>query len=323
MGIIKGKQAINQALREELRRDPLVYCIGEDIGVYHRGNGLCGTSTGLLNEFGPERIVETPISEGEIVGASVGAATFGMRPVAEIMHSEFLATCVEHLVFGGAKMSTTSNGIKVPMVVRSPCGGVLPNQAIQNENCEAWFCNTPALKVVMPSCPYDAKGLLKSAIRDDYPVLFLEHHGMYAMDQEVPDEEYTIPLGNAEVKREGSDISVIAYGFMVNRALEAAVQLKDNVSIEVVDLRTLVPDDKQTILASVRKTGRVIVLYEARRNGGYGAEIAAQIAEEAFDSLKAPVIRVAGPNVAVNHPRSTSDVIEAVNRLFGRSSITR
>ncbi len=315
MSVIKGKQAVNQALREELIRDTSVYCIGEDIGVYHGGNGLCGTSTGLLDEFGPERIVETPISEAEIVGSSVGAATFGMRPVAEIMHSEFLATCAEHLVYGGAKMATNSNGIKVPMVVRTPCGGVLQNQAIQNENCEAMFCNTPGLKVVIPSCPYDAKGLLKSAIRDDYPVLFMEHHGMYAMEQEIPEEEYTVPLGKAQVKREGTDLTIISYGFVVNRALEAAELLKNKVSIEVIDLRTLIPYDKETVLKSVKKTGRAIVLYEARRTGGFGAEIAAEIAEKAFKELKEPVIRAAGPDVAVNHPRTTENVIEAIERF--------
>ena len=313
--LIKGKQAVNQALREELKRDERVYLIGEDIGQYHQGNGLCGTGTGLYEEFGPERIIETPISEGAITGSSVGAATFGLRPVAEVMHSEFLATCAEHIVYGGAKMATNSNGIKVPMVIRTPCGGIKQNEAIQNENCEAWFCNTPGLKVVMPSCPYDAKGLLKAAIRDDYPVLFMEHHGMYAMEQEVPEEEYVLPLGKAEVKREGTDLTIVGYGFVVNRALEAAEQLKDKISIEVVDLRTLVPYDKETIMKSVRKTGRAMVLYEARRNGGYGAEIAAQIAEEAFDSLKSPVIRVAGPNVTVNHPRTTQDVIEGVRKV--------
>ncbi|MCD7736033.1 MAG: alpha-ketoacid dehydrogenase subunit beta [Lachnospiraceae bacterium] len=317
MSLVKGKQAVNQALREELRKDPTVYCVGEDIGVYHRGNGLCGTSTGLLKEFGPERIMETPISEGEILGSSIGAAVFGLRPVAEIMHSEFLATCAEHLVYGGAKMATNSNGIKVPMVVRTPCGGTLPNQAIQNENCEAWFCNTPGLKVVMPSCPYDAKGLLKSAIRDDYPVLFMEHHGMYQMEQDIPEEEYLLPLGRADVKREGTDLTIVGYGFVVNRALEAAERLKNRYDIEVLDLRTLVPYDREAVLASVRKTGRAIVLYEARRNGGYGAEIAAEIAEYAFDYLKSPVVRLAGPNVAVNHPRTTEDVVNTVIRIMG------
>lgn len=315
MAIIKGKQAINQALREELYRDSRVYLIGEDIGVYHQGNGLCGTSTGLLDEFGPERIIETPISEQAITGSSVGAATWGLRPVAEVMHSEFLATCAEHIVFGGAKMSTNSNGIKVPMVIRTPCGGIKQNEAVQNENCEAMFCNTPGLKVVMPSCPYDAKGLLKTAIRDDFPVLFFEHHGMYAMEQEVPEEEYLIPIGKADIKRKGTDLTIVAYGYVVNRALEAAEEVKDKINIEVVDLRTLVPYDRETVLESVRKTGRAMVVYEARRNGGYGAEIAAEIAEYAFPYLTAPVVRVAGPNVTVNHPRTKEDIIGAIVKM--------
>ncbi len=316
MAKISGKKALNQAIREEMIRDDAVYLIGEDVGQYHHGGGPCGVSDGLLEEFGTERIVETPISEAAIVGSSVGAAGWGMRPIAEIMHSEFLATCAEHVVFGGSKFATNSNGIKVPMVIRTPCGGVKQNEAIQNENCEAMFCNTPGLKIVMPSCPYDAKGLMKTAIRDDYPVLFFEHHGMYAMEQEVPEEEYLLPLGKADVKREGTDLTIVAYGFVVNRALEAAELLKDKVSVEVIDLRTLVPCDMDTILASVRKTGRAMVVYEARRNGGYGAEIAAQIGEEAFESLKAPVVRTAGPNVTENYPRTTENIVEAIEKMM-------
>ncbi|MCD7736038.1 MAG: alpha-ketoacid dehydrogenase subunit beta [Lachnospiraceae bacterium] len=315
MSVMKGKQAVNLAMKEELRRDKSVYCIGEDIGVYHQGNGLCGTSTGLLQEFGPERIVETPISEGAIAGSSIGAAAFGMRPIAEIMHSEFLATCAEHLLYGGSKFSINSNGIKVPMVIRTPCGGVDQNVPVQNENCEAWFGNTPGLKIVMPSCPYDAKGLLKASVRDDYPVLFFEHHGMYAMEQEVPEEDYVLPLGKAEIKKEGTDVTIIAYGYVVNTVLEAAKELEGKVSVEVIDLRTIRPYDREAVMASVRKTGRAIVVYEGRRTGGYGAEIAAQIAEDAFSALKAPVVREAGPDLTVNYPRTVEDIVHAVSKV--------
>lgn len=314
---ITGAQAINEAIHEELNRDKNCYYIGEDIGLYHEGRGLNGVGEGLLEKFGPQRVVETPISEGCIVGSSVGAAMFGMRPIAEIMHSEFLATCLEHLVYGGPKGSTNADGIPVPMTVRAPCGGTEPAQAIQNENCEAWFCNTPGLTVVEASNPYDLKGLLKSAIRSDYPVLFFEHNALYKLPWEVPETEYTLPLGKAQIKRPGTDVSIIAYGNMVNRALQAAAQLEqEGISTEVVDVMTLVPLDRQTILSSVRTTGRAVVLYEARKSGGYGAEIAAVIAEQAFETLKAPVIRCAGPDVAVNYPQTVEQIMEAVRRIL-------
>lgn len=314
---IKGTAAINEALIEEMRRDKRVYCLGEDIGLYHGKTGASGTSAGMLDEFGEERVVETPIAETAIIGTAVGAAMFGMRPVAEIMHSEFLATCAEHLVYGGAKGSLNSHGLPVPMVVRARFGGVNPNMPIQNENCEAMFCNTPGLKVVIPSNGYDAKGLLKSSIRDNYPVLFLEHNAMYSNLWEVPEEEYTLPLGKAEVKREGSDITIVAYGFVVNRALEAAEKLAgEGISVEVVDLRTIAPLDIETVLTSVKKTGRAIVLHEARKTGGYGGEIAAVIAENAFEELKAPIIRVTGADLPVNYPPTTDDILIAVNKAM-------
>lgn len=314
---ITGAQAINEAIREEMKQDENCYYIGEDIGLYHEGRGLNGVGDGLLEEFGPQRVVETPISESCIVGSSVGAAMFGMRPIVEIMHSEFLATCFEHLVYGGPKGSTNADGILVPMTVRAPCGGSEQAQAIQNENCEAWFCNTPGLTVVEASNPYDLKGLLKSAIRSNYPVLFFEHNSLYKLSWEVPEVEYTLPLGKAQVKRPGTDVSIITYGNMVNRALQAAVQLEqEGINTEVIDVMTLVPLDRQTILTSVQKTGRAVVLYEARKSGGYGAEIAAVIAEQAFNELKAPIIRCAGPDVAVNYPKTVEQITEAVRRIF-------
>lgn len=317
MRVITGAQAINEALREEMHKDPNVYLIGEDIGTYHHGRGLCGASDGLLHEFGAERVMETPISEGCILGSSVGAAMFGMRPVVEIMHSEFLATCAEHLVYGGAKGSTNSDGIPVPMVVRAPFGGTQQGMAIQNENCEAWFCNTPGLKVVVASNPYYLKGLLKSAIRDDYPVLFLEHNGLYKMKGEVPEEEYTVPLAKAVIRETGTDVTIITYGNMVNRAQQAAVEMKNQrISTEVVDLCTLMPYDKETILASVRKTGRAIILYEARKQGGFGAELAAMVAENAFLQLKAPVHRLAGPFVSVNYPVTVEQIQEEIKNIY-------
>lgn len=310
-------KAINEAIREEMARDKKVYFVGEDIGLYHYKNGPCGVSTGIMDEF-PERVVETPIAEQAIIGTSTGAAMFGMRPIVEIMHSEFITTATEHVVYGGSKASVM-NGIPCPIVIRAPFGGVIQGNPVQNENNEAFFANTPGLKIVIPSNAYDAKGLFKSAVRDDYPVLFLEHNGIYRMEGDVPEEEYLLPLGKADVKREGSDISIITYGNVVNTALEAGRLLAgEGMSCEVIDLRTILPLDMETIVRSIQKTRHALVAHEARKTGGFGGEIVASIMEHAFSYLDAPVLRVAGPDVPANYPRLPEDIIEGVKRTLGR-----
>lgn len=309
-------QAINEAMREEMLRDENVYFIGEDIGVYHQGKGPSGASIGLYQEFGEERVIETPIEESAIMGAATGSALYGMRPIVEIMHSEFLCHCFEHVFYGGTKGAVMTDGLNFPIVVRAPFGGVNPGQLVQDENNEGWFNSAPGLKIVVPSNPYDAKGLMKSAIRDNYPVLFMEHKGLYKMQGEIPDEEYFVPLGKANVCREGTDATVLTYGNMVHVAMNAAEELKaDGINLEIVDLRTVHPLDEETILASVKKTGRAVVFHEARKVGGLGGEVAAVIAEKAFADLKAPVIRVAGPNVPANFPCVAADLIAGVKQV--------
>jgi pyruvate dehydrogenase E1 component beta subunit len=311
-------QAINEAIREKMKKDEKVYFIGEDIGVYHRGKGPYGVSIGLLEEFGEQRVIETPIAESVIVGSSVGAALFGMRPIVEIMHSEFLCHCFEHVFYGGNKAAVKTEGIRVPLVIRTPFGGITPGELVQDENNEAWFSSAPGLKIVIPSTPYDAKGLMKSALESDYPVLFLEHKGLYKTMGEVPEEEYAVPLGKAAVRREGNDLTVLTYGNMVGKALDAAQKLADaGVEIEVVDLRTVLPLDEAAIIKSVKKTGRAVVFHEARKTGGIGGEIAAVISEKAFDALKAPILRVAGPDIPGNFPGSADDLIAGVKQVVG------
>ncbi|MCD8330911.1 MAG: alpha-ketoacid dehydrogenase subunit beta [Oscillospiraceae bacterium] len=320
MHTITFAQAINEALREEMLRDESVYFIGEDIGVYHQGRGPSGCSIDLLRQFGPERVIETPIEESAILGAATGSALYGMRPVVEIMHSEFLCHCFEHVFYGGTKGAVMTGGLAFPLVVRAPFGGLTPGQLVQDENNEGWFNNSPGLKIVCPSTPADAKGLMKSAIRDDYPVLFMEHKGLYKTIGPVPDDEVQIPLGKAAVCREGRHISVLTYGRMVHIALQAAEQLEtEGVELEIVDLRSLHPLDEQTILASVEKTGRAVVFHEARKTGGLGGEVAATIAEKGFGALVAPVLRVAAPDVPANVPCTQDDLIAGVKRLLDYS----
>jgi len=309
-------QAINEAIREEMTKDERVYFVGEDIGVYHQGRGPSGVSIGLLKEFGEERVIETPIAESVIVGSSIGAAMFGMRPIVEIMHSEFLCHCFEHVFYGGVKAAIKGNGMPVPLVIRTPFGGVTPGELVQDENNEAWFGNSPGLNIVIPSTPYDAKGLMKSAMQSDYPVLFMEHKGLYKTKGDVPGEEYTVPMGKAAIRLEGKDITVLTYGKMVSNALEAAQKLAiEGIEIEVIDLRTVLPLDNELILASIKKTGRAIIFHEARKTGGIGGEIAAVISEKAFDALKAPVLRVAAPNVPDNFPCKADDLIAGVKQI--------
>ena len=298
MSLIPYSQAIRDALREEMKRDPCVFLLGEDIGKH---GGAFGVTRGLFDEFGPERVIETPISEAAIAGAAVGAAIAGCRPVAEIMYMDFVTLAMDQIVNQAAKMRYMFGGkAKVPLVIRMPSGAGRGNAAQHMQSLEAWFCHVPGLKVVMPSTPADAKGLLKSAIRDDNPVIFIEHKLLYAVKGDVPEGDYTIPLGKAEVKRAGQDVTIVATSRMVQFALEASDRLaSEGISAEVVDPRTLVPLDLETILVSVRRTHVAVVVHEAPRRGGYGAEIAAEIQEQAFDWLDAPVARICGEDVPI------------------------
>lgn len=288
------RAAINEALRQEMRRDANVYVIGEDVGVF---GGCFGVTAGLIDEFGPERVVDTPITESAIVGNSLGAAATGLRPVAEIMFMDFVGVTMDQIFNQAAKMRYMFGGkAKIPMVIRMPCGAGGSAAAQHSQSLEAWFMHVPGLKVVAPSTAYDAKGLLISSIRDDNPVIFVEHKFIYDIEGEVPEEIYTVPLGKADVKREGDDVTVVATMAMVYKALEAAEELaKEGISVEVVDPRTLQPLDNETIINSVKKTHKVVVVHEAVKFAGPGAEIAAMIAEEAFDYLDAPVKRVGAP----------------------------
>lgn len=287
-------KAINEALRQEMRRDPKVYVTGEDVGIF---GGCFGVTAGLIEEFGPDRVRDTPITESAIVGSSVGAAATGLRPVAELMFIDFIGVAMDQIFNQAAKMRYMFGGkAKVPLVLRMPCGAG-GSAAAQHSQClEAWLMHVPGLKVVAPSMPYDAKGLLISSIRDDNPVIFIEHKFLYGVEGEVPEESYTIPLGKADVKKEGKDVTIIATMAMVHRALEAAADMeKDGISAEVVDPRTLQPLDNETIVNSIKKTHRAVIVHEAVKFAGPGAEIAAMIAEEAFDYLDAPIKRVTAP----------------------------
>lgn len=291
-------EAINEALHEEMARDERVYVIGEDVRIGYGRGGVFGATNGLFARFGPERVIDTPISESAIAGTSVGAALWGMRPVAEIMFADFIALAMDHIVNSAAKMRYAYAGeATVPVVFRTAFGAGVGAALHHSQSPEAWLTNVPGLKIVMPSTPYDAKGLLKSAIRDDNPVVFFEHKYLYTrLKGPVPEEEYLIPIGKADIKREGKDLTIIATGAMVHQALAAAEILKkEGKEAEVLDPRTLVPLDKQAILESVEKTGRVVIVHEAPTFGGFGGEIAALIAEEAFYSLDAPIKRVGAP----------------------------
>lgn len=295
---IMYREAISSALAEEMRRDERVFVMGEDVAIV---GGVYKATRGLLEEFGPERVRNTPLSELAIAGVATGAAMCGARPVAEIMHIDFMGCCMDIMLNQMSKMCYKTNGkVHVPLVIRTQGGRGRSNGCTQSQSLEALFTHIPGLKVVMPATPYDAKGLLKAAIRDDNPVLFIEHKGLYQTKGEVPEEEYLLPLGRADVKRFGEDVTIITYSKTVLTALEAAGQLAgQGIEAEVVDLRTLVPLDFAAVARSVQKTGRVIVTHEACRRGGYGAEIAAEITEKLFDELDAPVVRVCGSDIPV------------------------
>ena len=287
-------EAIRDALRIEMERDPDVYIIGEDVGTF--GN-VFGVTKGLIDQFGEKRVRDTPITESAIVGAAVGSAACGLRPVAEIMYIDFIGVALDQLYNQAAKMRYMFGGkITIPMVLRSACGAGRGSAAQHSQSLEAWFMHVPGLRVVMPSTPADAKGLLINAIRDDNPVVFLEHKLLYNTKGEVPEGEYTIPFGQADIKREGKDVTVVATARMVHYALNAAEKLAaDGIDVEIVDPRTLSPLDEDTILDSVKKTHKLVIVHEEVKFAGSGAEIAAMVAEKAFDYLDAPILRVAAP----------------------------
>jgi pyruvate/2-oxoglutarate/acetoin dehydrogenase E1 component len=287
-------EAISDGLREEMRRDQTVFCLGEDIGAF---GGAFKVTDGFAEEFGAERVLDTPLAENLIVGAATGAAIEGMKPVCEMQFADFIACGFDQLVNVAAKLHYRQ-GIAVPIVVRLPSGGGFSGGPFHSQNPEAWFVQAPGLKVVAPATAADAKGLLVSAIRDPNPVCFLEHKGLYRhVKGEVPVGEHTVPIGEAAVAREGAEMTVIAYGSSVHLALQAADELGEE--IEVLDLRTLCPLDREAILASARRTGKVLVAHEATRSSGVGAEVAALITEEAFEDLDAPVRRLTTPDVPI------------------------
>jgi 2-oxoisovalerate dehydrogenase E1 component beta subunit len=292
MAVITLLEAIRQGLGEEMERDPNVFILGEDVGAY---GGAFKMTEGFLKRFGEERVIDTPISESAIIGAACGAAMMGLRPVAEMQFIDFISCAFDMLTNYAAK-SRYRQGIGLPMVVRGPCGGGVHGGPFHSQNVESFFLNTPGLKMVEPSTPYDAKGLIKAAIRDEDPVLFFEHKLLYRnpkIKQEVPEDDYIVPIGKAAIRREGIDLSIITYGAMVYTALDAAESLEqEGIDVEVIDLRTLLPIDRETVVESVKKTSKVIILHEATRTGGMAGELTAIINEEAFEYLDGPVVRV-------------------------------
>jgi len=308
MSTMMYREAIALAMKEEMIRDEKVFLMGEDVGLH---GGVFKASQGLFDFFGCERVRNTPLSEAAIAGVATGAAMVGARPIAEIMFIDFIGCCMDAIANQMAKMHYKSGGkIRVPLVLRTQGGRGHSSSMTQSQSLEAWVTHVPGLKVVMPSTPYDVKGLLKSSIRDDNPVIFIEHKALYQTKGEVPEQEYLIPLGKADIKRSGSDISLISYSKSVITCLDAAKALEsEGISAEVVDLRSLVPMDFESIAQSVRKTGHVIVVHEAVERCGFGAEIAAQIQEKLFDYLDAPVLRVCGKNIPV--PNATLPEIES------------
>ncbi|MBG0789897.1 MAG: alpha-ketoacid dehydrogenase subunit beta [Desulfovibrionaceae bacterium] len=293
-------QAVNQALREEMRRNSEVFIAGEGVGVGIHVNPMFPT-TGLLEEFGSKRVRDTPVSEAAIAGLAVGAAEAGLRPVVEIMFNPFITLASDMIVNHAAKLRYLSGGkSSFPLVIRVKTGAGFGAGCQHSHNLEAWLAHCPGLKVVMPATPADAKGLLKSAIRDDNPVIFIEDMMLYFAPGPVPEEEYLTPIGKADVKRPGGDVSLVTWGNMLGVAFKAAERLaQEGVEVEVVDLRSLVPLDTETILESVRKTGRLVVLHEATRTGGFAGEVSAVVMEHAFGELKAPLRRVTGPDIPV------------------------
>ncbi len=317
-------QALNDALREEMERDPNVLIIGEDVGAF---GGCFGVTKGLYERFGENRVRDTPITESAIIGAATGAAAAGLRPVCELMFIDFIGVSMDQLFNQAAKMRYMFGGkITIPMVLRAPQGGGISAAAQHSQSLEAWFMHMPGVKVALPATPADAYGLLLTAIRDDNPVVFLEHKGLYGVEGEVADNAGPIPFGKAAICREGTDVTIVATSKMVYNALEAAdILAREGISAEVIDPRTLVPLDTDAIIDSVKKTHRVVIAHEAVKTGGAGGEIAAQIAELAFDYLDAPIIRVGAPYTPVPFSApleeaflpNTDDILAAVRRQRG------
>ncbi len=325
MALITMREAINQAMREEMRRDPSVFLLGEEVGQYQ---GAYKITQGMVQEFGEWRVRDTPIAEEAIAGVAVGAAFVGMRPIAEMMTFNFSMLALDQIVNHAAKYRYMSGGqIRCPMVMRGPSGAAAQVAAQHSQAFESWFAHVPGLVVVMPSTPKDAKGLLKSSIRDDNPVIFMENEVLYNLKGEVPEEEFTIPLGLADVKRAGKDVTIVAWSRSVQYALQAAELLaKDGVEAEVVDPRTLRPLDEDLVFDSVRKTNRCVVVEEGWRYAGFGAEIADRVQRECFDSLDAPVIRVTAADVPMPYSKmlekaylpQPEKVVEAVHKVLYR-----
>ena len=315
-------EAIREGLWEEMERDANVFLLGEDIGAY---GGAFKVTAGFFERFGARRVVDTPISEAAIVGAAIGAALMGLRPVAEMQFADFISCGFDQIVNFAAKCRYRWNA-GVPMVVRAPSGGGVHGGPFHSQNPEMWFVRTPGLKVVAPATAYDAKGLIKSAIRDNDPVLFFEHKALYRrIKEDLPTKEYTVPIGKAKVVREGKDLTIVTYGAMLWVALEAAATLaEEGASVEVVDLRTLLPLDRETVCASVRKTSKVLLLHEDTRTGGLAGELAASIAESVFEHLDAPIVRVTAPDTPIPYSPPLEDaflpnaekVVEKARWLF-------
>ncbi len=318
---IRYIKAIAEAIKEEMERDEDVVLMGEDVAV---AGGAFGASRGLLDIFGPKRIIDTPISESSFTGMAAGAASCGMRPIVEIMFMDFIAVCMDAMVNQIAKIRyMTGNQYTLPLVIRTPAGGGFNAGPQHSQSLEALFAHIPGLKVVMPATPYDMKGLLKSAIRDDNPVLVVENKALHAMKGEVPEEEYTVPIGQADIKEEGSDVTVIATSRIVHDAMKASTELEaEGISLEVIDLRTIQPWDKETVFNSIGKTHRLVIAHEAVKQFGIGAEMSATVAEEIMDELDAPILRVGAPFVPVPFSLEkqflpdTRQIVEAVRKMY-------
>ncbi|GAC1329532.1 MAG: alpha-ketoacid dehydrogenase subunit beta [Chloroflexota bacterium] len=297
MGEVTYLEAIRQGMWHEMKRDERVYLMGEDVGVY---GGAFKVTTGFLDEFGPLRVIDTPLSESAIIGAAIGSALMGQRPIAEMQFMDFVACGFNQVVNMAAKLHYR-NGMPVPIVIRGPSGGGVHGGPFHSQNPEAWFVQTPGLKVVAPSNPVDAYGLIKAAIRDDDPVMYFEHKYLYRRAKaELPDGDFLVPIGKAGVVQQGTDMTIYTYGWMVEEACSAAAMLADDdISVEVVDLRTLLPLDRDAILTSIAKTSKAVIVHEATRTLGVGAEVSAILAEEAFDMLDGPIVRVTAPDTPV------------------------
>ena len=315
-------EAIRDGIRVEMKRDPAVYLCGEDVGKF---GGCFGVTAGLVDEF-PGRVVDTPISETAIIGSSVGAAAAGLRPIAEIMFVDFMGVCMDELFNQAVKMRYMFGGkAKVPLVVKTIAGAGVAAAAQHSQSMEAWFTHIPGLKTVMPSTPADAKGLMASAIRDNNPVLFIEHKQLLGVSGDVPEDEYLVPLGKASIMRQGTDVTIVAWSWMAQKALAAAEILeKEGISAEVLDPRTLVPLDKASILHSLGKTNKLVIVHEAVKTGGYAGEIAAIVADEGFDLLDSPIKRVTAPDTPVPfsptletaYVPSVESIVQTVKSLF-------